>query len=337
MPLPVAAVGVKLSLYFIMPVTLDTRQSDKPKRGAKGEPATPREAALVAATNPQEKRAGLIAFGVWIAILAVLCLPWFLKFWGQSIGTGMVAWSAIAIVYFALLAPARALGPLRKEPKAHITSKARAGLKNILSKVAPILGVAEPPAFVDAEAKSAEMRILPSALIFNEPLWKQLSENEVNALAVHGLAHERLGHARRLAMIHEFEALPSLLFRAAAWPVWIYVELLRNLWLQHALQSADRIALLVIRNFGVLLGAIVKEKAANDAAMQAMGVQSSDVSNWVAQRGHIGMGGEEISIQYKLGRAIHENPPFERRILTLQEWSGTPEYQKAVEDLAKRR
>ena len=320
-----------------MPVTLDTRQTDKPKRGAKGEPATPREAALAAATDPQEKRGGLIAFGVWIGLLCVLCVPWLFNPNAQIVGQILIAWSALSIVAFALLAPTRVLGPLRKEPKAQVGSKNRAGLKNIVGKVAPILAVNEPPAFVDEAAKAPEMLTLPGALVFNEPLWKQLTESEINALAVRGLAHQRLGHARRLAIIHQFEKLPSPIFRLLVWPVWIYVELLRNMWLQHALQSADRIALLVIRNFGLLLSAIVKEKAANDAGMQALGVQSSDVANWVAQRGHIGMGGEEISIQYKLGRAIHENPPFEKRILDLQEWSATPEYTKAVEDLAKRR
>lgn len=320
-----------------MPVTLDTRHTDKPKRGAKGEPATPRESAIFAATNPQEKRSGLIATAVWIGFLCVLCLPWFLKPATQPIGIILLAWSVLSALFLIVIAPTRALGPLRQEPKAQVNSKTRAGLKNILGKAAPILAVNEPLAFVDEAAEKPQMLTLPGALIFNEPLWKQMSESEINALAVRGLAHQRLGHARRLAVIHEFEKLPSPIFRALAWPVWIYVELLRNLWLQYALQSADRIALLVIRNFSLLLSAIVKEKAANDAAMQALGVQSSDVANWVAQRGHIGMAGEEISIQYKLGRAIHENPPFEKRILDLQEWSATPEYTKAVEDLAKRR
>ena len=320
-----------------MPVTFDTRQPDKTKSGAKGEPGTPREAALAAAIDPQEKRGGFIALGVWIGLLCVLCLPWLLYPSVQTIGYIFLAWSAISIIAFVVLAPGRVLGPLRNEPKALVSSKIRAGLKNILGKVAPILNINEPPAYVDAGASAAEMRILPGALVFNEPLWKQLNENEINALGVRGLAHLRLGHARRLAIIHQFEQLPSPVFRLLAWPVWIYVELLRNIWLQHALQSADRISLLVVRNFGLLLSAIVKEKAANDAHMQELGVQSSDVANWVAQRGHIGMAGEEISTQYKLGRAIHENPPFEKRILNLQQWSATPEYTKAVEDLAKRR
>ena len=320
-----------------MPVTLDTRQSDKPKRGVKGEAATPRQAAIAAAINPAEKRGGMLAFALWLGILAVLCLPWFAKPATQSIGLILVLWSAVSTIYFAILSPSRVLSALRRNPKALVSSKNRASLKAVLGKVAPLLNAAEPSAFVDAAREAPRMRILPGALVFNEPVWKQLGENEVNGLAVRGIAHQRLGHARRLTIINEFDRLPSRLYKFLVWPIWIYVSLLEGLWLQHALQSADRIALLVVRNFGLLLSAIVKEKAANDAQMQALGVQSSDVANWVAQRGHIGMAGEEISIQYKLGRAIHENPPFERRILSLQEWSASPEFNKAVENLAKRR
>ena len=331
-----AAVAVKLSVYFVMPVTLDTRQNDKVARGSKGE-LSPRASAIAAAIDPAEKRGGLLAFVLWLGILAVLCLPWFLKDWGQSIGLILVLWSAISSLYFAILSPSRLLGALRRDPKALVSSKNRASLKTVMGKVASLLNAAEPSAFVDATREAPRVRILPGALVFNEPVWKQLTENEVNALAVRGIAHQRLGHARRLTILNEFDRLPSRIYKFLVWPVWIYVSLLEGLWLQHALQSADRIALLVVRNFALLLSAIVKEKAANDAQMQALGVQSSDVANWVAQRGHIGMAGEEISIQYKLGRAIHENPPFERRVLNLQNWSTSPEFNKAVEQLAKRR
>ena len=319
-----------------MPVTFDTRQPEKAARGSKGNLA-PRESAIAVATDAREKSAGLIAFLVWIGLLAVLCLTWWIWPSTRTIGQIMPLWAALSVIYFAVLAPSRALGALKKEPKSLVSSKIRPELKTVLGKVAPLLNIGEPPAYVDAEAKAPRLLVLPGALIVSETLWKQVSENEVNALAVRALAHQRLGHARRLAIISEFEALPSPVFRVLAWPIWIYVELLRNIWLQHALKSADRIALLVVRNFALLLSAVVKEKAANDAQMQELGVQSSDVANWVAQRGHIGMEGKEISTQYKLGRAIHENPPFEKRILSLQEWSATKEYEAAVEQLAKRR
>ena len=253
-----------------MPVTFDTRQSDKPRRGAKGGPA-PREAAILAATDPQEKRAGRLALGLWLGALLVLCAPWWFKSSTQTVGLVMLLWCAFAIVGFVLIAPTRVLGPLRKEPKARVSSKNRASLQTVLGKVAPLLGAAQPEAYLDAGAQTPRLRTLPGALIVNEPLWKQVSESEVNALAVRGVAHQRLGHARRLAIIGTFESLPSPLIKVLAWPVWIYVGLLESLWLQHAQQSADRIALLVIRNFGLLLSAIVKEKSRQRRADAGIG------------------------------------------------------------------
>ncbi len=92
--------------------------------------------------------------------------------------------------------------------------------------------------------------------------------------------------------------------------------------------------MLVIRNQPLLLSAIVKQKAATDANMQSLGVTSADVTTWISQKGHIGMAGEEISTQYKLGRAIHEDPPFELRVQNLQRFADSADFKAAVEKLA---
>ena len=320
-----------------MPVTFDTRVPDKAVRGSKGAPAAPREEAIAQAMDAAEKKQGAVALVLWLAILAALCLPWWIWDATRPFAIGMPLWCALATLVFVVLAPRRVLDALRKDPKALVTAKHRGALKTVLGKVAPILAQPEPQAWVDATTPDASLRIFPGALVVNEPLFKQLGESEVNALAVRGVAHQKLGHARRLALIDAVRRLPSPLFKVLVWPVWIYASLLESMWLFHAEQSADRIALLIIRNHSLLLSAIVKQKAANDAAMQELGVTSGDVSNWVSQRGHIGMEGAEISTQYKLGRAIHENPAFERRVLNLQEWSLSKEFESAVEKLAKRK
>lgn len=321
-----------------MPVTLEIKDRAQANRtrGSKNAPSPPEEA-VQSAVDAEEKRKGLIALGVWLGILVLLCLPWWRFESLLPFAIGMPLWCLFSILGFTLVAPRMALGPLQKEPAARVSSKNRPSLKNVLGRVAPILGQNEPETFVDSQATDATLRVLPKALIVNEPLFKLLSENEVNALAVRGVAHQRLGHAWRLSMLDTLDRLPSPLFKILVWPVWIYACLLQGMWLQHALQSADRVALLVVRNHSLLLSALVKEKAANDEGMKQLGVQSSDVTNWVTQRGHIGMDGQEISTQYKLGRAIHENPPFENRVLRLQEWSTSKEFEAAVEKLVKRR
>ena len=320
-----------------MPVTLEIKDRSQVQRGSKGAP-TPPEQAIIAAIDIEEKRKGELALALWLGALVLACAPWyFISEATLPFAIGMPIWCVAAIVGFVLLAPRLALGPLEKNPKARVSSKNRAGLKNVLGKVAPILGQNEPEVFVDANSPDATLRVFLGHLIVNEPLFGLMNESEVNVLAVRGVAHQRLGHARRLALMDTMDRLPSPLFKFLVWPVWIYTKLLDALWIHHAQQSADRVALLVIRNHSLMLSAIVKEKAANDAAMQELGVQSSDVTNWVTQKGHIGMEGKEISTQYKLGRAIHENPPFERRVLRLQKWSTSKEFEAAVEQLAKRR
>ena len=322
-----------------MPVTLEIKDRSQvsQKRGSKNAP-TPPEQAINSAIDAEEKRKGQIAFALWLVALVLACAPWyFISEATLPFAIGMPIWCLASILGFTLLAPRLALGPLAKNGKARVSSKNRAGIKNVLGKVAPILGQDEPETFVDGAAPDATLRVLPKALIVNEPIFKVMSEPEVNVLAVRGVAHQRLGHGWRLATMDTLERLPSPLFKLLVWPVWIYVRLLDALWIHHAEQSADRVALLVIRNHQLMLSAVVKEKAANDAHMQELGVTSGDVTNWVTQKGHIGMEGKEISTQYKLGRAIHENPPFERRVLSLQNWSTSKEFEAAVEKLAKRR
>lgn len=319
-----------------MPVTLEIKDRTQATRGSKNAP-TPSDQAIMDAVDAEEKSKGLTALLIWLGILAIACAPWWM--WESTLpfAIGMPLWCAASVLGFTLVAPRLALGPLETNPKARVSSKHRAGLKNVLGKVAPILGQDEPETFVDAQAPDPTLRVLPKTLLVNESLFRVLDEPEVNVLAVRGVAHQRLGHGWRLATMDTMNRLPSPLFKLLVWPVWIYVQLLDALWIHHARKSADRVALLVIRNYSLMLSAIVKEKAANDANMKQLGVESSDVANWVAQRGHIGMEGKEISTQYKLGRAIHEDPPFERRVLTLQEWSVSKEFEAAVEKLAKRR
>ena len=321
-----------------MPVQIEIKdRSAAPARGTKGAPLPPEEA-INSATDAEEKRKGATALLLWLVALAIFCLPWyFLSEATLPFAIGMPIWAVASIAGFFMLAPRLELGPLEKDAKARISTKNRAALKNVLAKVAPILGEAEPEAFVDAHAEDANLRVLPKTLIVNEALYNVCNESEVNVLAVRGVAHQRLGHARRLMIMDTLERLPSPVFKFLVWPVWIYVRLLEALWIHHAQQSADRVALLVIRNHSLLLSAIVKEKAANDAHMKDLGVESSDVANWVAQKGHIGMEGKEISTQYKLGRAIHEDPPFEARLLGLQFWHASKDFETAVEKLAKRK
>lgn len=314
-----------------MPVTLDMKAPAAPK----GTPS-PTQEAINACLLPQDRQMGKVALGLWLGLLAFLCGIWWVSEATQPVAIGMPLWCLGAIGAYLVFGPNYLLGKMRSAGTgAQISSVNKPVLKNMLAKAAPVLSIREPQAFI-VDKPSPRSRVWPQALLFNKPLWNVMDDSEASVLLVRGLAHQKLGHARRLALLDLLDQTPTA-SKILVWPVVLYARFLRAFWLPHAQKSADRLAMLLIRNPSLLMSAVLKEYAANDQQMQDLSVTSEDVTNWIAQKGHIGMKGEEISTQYKLGRAIHEAPLLEERIFDMQRWINTPEFKEAVEKLASTR
>lgn len=315
-----------------MPITVDT----KAPVSSKGKGAlSPVEEAVQSALVPQDKQMGLAALGVWLVLLVFLCGIWGFFEATKPFAIGMPTWAFLSIAVYLGIGPGYLVGKMRAKGGAAVSSHNKPVLKNLLSRAAPLLALKEPPALI-VEKEAPRSRAWPTALLFNKPLFGVMDDSEASVLAVRGLAHQKLGHARRLALLDLLEQTPTIT-KLLVWPVALYGRLLRQMWLPHAQQSADRLALLLIRNPQLMMSAILKEYAATDAGMQELGVTSDDVTKWISQKGHIGMKGEEISTQYKLGRAIHEAPILEGRIQELQRWNDSPDFKTAVEKLASSR
>lgn len=314
-----------------MPVSVEIKDSAP---AVKGKVPAPLQEAITLARDPNEIKMGALALGLWLLAIVGVCLPWWLSEATLPFARGMPVWALLAILICFVFVPGQIIKRKREAgAAARISKENRPAIKTLLSKAAPLLGVAEPEAFIDESAEDARLRVYPGALIFNKGLWGKVEETEAGVLAARGLSHERLGHARRLAIIDLIERADPPVLRLLIWPVWIYALLLQKLWLGPAQLSADRLAALLVRNAPLLLSAILKEHASHSERMRELDVQSKDVSDWIAQKGHIGMAGEEISTQYKLGRAIHEDPVFESRMQMLQKWHGAPEFKVAVDKL----
>ncbi len=312
-----------------MPITVSTAPTS-----SKGAP-TPVEEAVRSSLVPQDKPMGFAALGVWIVALIFLCGIWNLSEATQPFAIGMPIWSVLAIGAYLVVGPGYLAGKLRSKGGAPVSLHNKPVLKNLLARAAPLLALREPFALI-VEKEAPRSRVWPSALLFNRPLFGIMDDSEASVLAVRGLAHQKLGHARRLALLDLLDQTPPIT-KLLVWPVALYARFLRQMWLPHAQKSADRLALLLIRNPQLMMSAILKEYAATDAGMQELGVTSQDVTNWISQKGHIGMKGEEISTQYKLGRAIHEAPLLEERIQELQRWNDSPDFKSALEKLASAR
>ena len=370
-----------------MAVTLkieDKTRAAPTKRGPKSGPgATGFDAYALEA----DRKNGILALGLWIGILALICLPWSFFEATQPFALGMPLWclfSALGVLFVGPYFSARNLK--QNGSGAAISSQNQAPLKSLLGKASKILGINEPDGWVEtpaaipiaapkkvappkpasdsdeepgrfksllkgaSEALQREekvipiqnlgapcVRVMPNAILVHKAAFKTLEPGEISALAVRSLAHLRQGHARRLFLLHFVQTAQPRSLLYLVWPVLIYNWLLKMLWLPTAQQNADRIAMFLVKNSNLMLSAILKDLAARDANMQHLDISSQDVSNWITQRGHIGASGAEISTQYKLGRAIHEDPPLEERLQNLQNWAKSSEFTQGLEKLKTNR
>ena len=316
-----------------MAVTLkiDDKARAKPKRGTPQ--YGPEAEGFNAYALPGAYKNGQIALGSWIGIMAALCLPWWLWEATLPFAYGMPVWCLLAslgTLYGVPWYQARRLRGLGKA--AVISTSNQAPLKMLLSKASKIFGIDEPEAFIE-QLNSPRVRVLPKAVLVHKGALTGFDPNETSALVVRGLVDIRQGHARRLALLDTIDMTDTKVVLYLVWPVLIYAKLLRQLWLPHAQRNTDRIALFLVKSPPLLLSAVLKEHAAASANMQDLSISNTDINNWINQRGHIGGSGEEISTQYKLGRAIHEDPPFEERMQNMQNWGKSAEFTAALEKL----
>lgn len=258
------------------------------------------------------------------------------KIYGIAQPEAFIETPAAPVVKTPKAAPKKAPKPVAK-PK--VDAEEKGGLRSMIGGAAQAIRDRERPEKVEKiilDLGEPSVKATPGALILHKEAFENLDPPEISALVVSALVDIRQGHARRLFLL---DVLPTMLpmMRLLVWPVVIYARLLEAMWLPHARQNTDRIALLLVKNPDLLVSAILKDHAARDAKMQEIGVSSEDVSNWINQRGHIGSSGKEISTQYKLGRAIHEDPPLESRLQRLQNWGKSPEFKAALEELKTRR
>lgn len=376
-----------------MAVTLKIEDKSRATPSRKGPRSGPNATGLDAYALEGDRKNGLICLGVWLVILAAVCLPW-LKFEAtkETFAIGMPLWCLFSILVVLLVVPGQIIKKIRNSGKgAVISSQNHAPIKALVGKASKILGINEPDVLIESPAPppvpapkkekvkpkapprpepteeetgrfkslirgakevaaetlkreekpqaviknlgAPSVRAIPGAVLIHKDAFTSLEPNEISALVLRALVDIRQGHARRHFVLDFIDTVQPRSMQYLVWPVTIYAKLLRAIWLQTAHQNTDRIAMLLVKNPNLMLSAILKDYAARDYNMQELNVSTQDVSNWVNQRGHIGNSGAEISTQYKLGRAIHEDPPLEDRLQKLQNWAKSSEFTAALEKM----
>lgn len=316
-----------------MPVTVNIQDREK-TAAAKNAPPP---AQLDDYVQPGERSEGLKALGLWMLFIVVLVAGFSIAPQTRQIGIGIFAWWLLACIGYFFIGPRILMRRLRVTPDVQITSKNQPRLKTILGKGSAILGVSEPEGFLVSEGFSqVRMYGPPSFIVVTEMALGVLAPAEVDVHILRALVHERQNHTRRLMLMKLLTDTPAIA-RFLAWPVALYAFFLRLWWSDAAEITADRLVLLLVKNHKLMQSALIKQHAASDVLMQEHDITSRDVDNYIEQSGLIGLQGREISTQYKLGQAIHENPWLEDRLQQLNEWAKSNEFQEAVKKLAEAR
>lgn len=314
-----------------MPVTVNISDRTQP---------APAAAKLGDYADLREKSEGTKAFAIWLGLIFGLCALLAISEATRDLAIGIAIWWLLSVFAYFIIAPWLLLRRLRVHGSEYlVTSRNYPRLKALMSKGSALLGIAEPEAFVETES-DFQLRMMgrknPHFFVLSKTMLGNLSAEEMDFLVVRSLIHARENHASRLMLLWLLgDTAPAM--RLLVWPVALYGTLLRLLWVEAAHRSADKLALLLRRDHKLLLAAILKQQILIDPEMQSRKVTSRDVDNYLRQEGVLHMEGAEVSTQYKLGQAIHENPTLEDRVNAINAWVKTPEYAAAVQKLGQAR
>lgn len=313
-----------------MPVTVTIPDRDK-QAAAKVVPA-----ALDDFAHPSERREGAKAFGLWLLFIFVIVAGLSFSPATQSFAIGVFLWWLLASLGYFFIAPKMILRRLRMHGRESIiSSQTHPRLQALLTKGSAVLGVPRPEGFLLLEGISQVNAFTPPPfIIITQASVDLLQPNELDCLVLRQLVHLRQNHARRLMMMRFLNDTPAAI-RFLAWPVALYALLLRTWWIDLAEMTADRLTLLVVKNHKVFSSALIKQHAATDPLMGEHEILPADVDAYIEQNGLISLEGREISTQYKLGQAIHENPYLEERLQELTAFAKSPEFKVAVQKLAE--
>jgi len=319
-----------------MPVTVKIEDKAK-KQAAQTIAAAPDLSDYAAQDEVSEgKKAFLIWFIAMLLLSVVLAAVPNMQIVGMVI---LVWWIASSAAYF-IFAPRAMRRRLEEQgSEIRIAAKNQPRLHTLLSKGSAMIGVTEPAGFLVDEPFS-QVRILNSGkanenfVIITQAACDLLQPPELDCLVIRALIHARQNHVRRLMIVQILADTPPLM-RVLAWPVAFYANLLRMSWSDLAEQTADRLALLVIKHEKLLMSALLKQFSSSDPLMRENNVTTEEIDSYISQGGKIDMTGSTVSTDYKIGSSIQANPYLEERVNALRLWAGSKEFRAALQKLAE--
>ena len=289
----------------------------KKKRKAKPQ-AGQAEFHLRDVVHPRER--GMLAQGLaWglgplVALLLVAGLPG----WRQYALVVVGGWIALAALIYLLV------GEITERK---ILEAGEEGTGRRLQRMAEVqakaIGMA-PPEVVVSERVPYEM-VLGHKIALPADLVGEFDEAEQWALVAHELGHMRWGHTFWLNLMRRSRYASGLMVVPG-----LPVQLVRRglmMWEPYANFSADRLALLLTRDRGVLGQALLKQAAFHHPDLE---VSSAEIVDYLHRPGSLQADGAEVTAHYKLGQLLSAQEDLQERLQHLAAYAKTDDYKRAA-------
>jgi len=266
--------------------------------------------------QPALRQALLTAGGLGLGVLVLLALTPF----RIQLVVAFLAWLALCFLLYPASTQAKQRAALAKRD---LGGPARDELAQHLAQQAATLNTAAPRLLLDPDAR--QCYLLGNAIVAPAGIRAHLTDPEVWAALTIELGHLHAGHARLLGFVRLAGREGSPILRRALFPLRVFVMLLAR-WHDYAQMTADRLALLLIRDRGVVGGAVLKQEV---WAAESSDVSAADVADYLARAGGVKAEGAEVTAHYRIGEFLRARPWLTERLREISIYGGSNEYREA--------
>lgn len=185
-------------------------------------------------------------------------------------------------------------------------------MKQLLSRMCKQLGIREPEAFiVRGEHRNFQTLGLwsPYFLILDETVWEPLNQAELEALVAHELGYIRSGHVFWRTLVLTAQELHPL-WRLLGLPLQLFAACLRMAWMNIIEFTADRVALLLIRDPQICISALLKRAVEMDPTSN---LEPHEIDDYL-RRGALSVQAQDVEDHYRVGTFVRSHPLLQARL-----------------------
>ncbi|HIE51086.1 MAG TPA: hypothetical protein EYP85_04950 [Armatimonadetes bacterium] len=243
---------------------------------------------------------------------------------------GWVGWLVLSFILVALVIGQQRRRLIRQGLKIKVMPTNFPEIREVLQRFVRPLGLKEPEAYV-VEEDSLELRTRglrrPFFMVIPQRLRDLLSETEFQALLAREIGHVHARHVplRSLALTLQ---TGNPILRLLGFPLFLYAFFLRP-WLEAIETTADRLALLLIRDHKVISAALLKLAVGNDPTSS---VEVAEIDEFIS-KGGMEVRAEDVDAHYRMGVLRQKHEDLFARLYDLSTFESSQEARKSLQTI----